>query len=121
MFTGIIEEIGIVTDVREIGDGKSFTIRADKISEELGIGESVNVDGVCLTAVKKFQDSFSVEAVGETLEKTTLWNFHPGRRVNLERALKANGRLGGILCLAMSTALQGSTISVPEGRTFTLN
>ncbi len=95
MFTGIAEEIGVVTDVKEIAGGKRITIKADEILNDLMIGNSINVDGACQTVVGKFSNTFSVETVGETLEKTTFMEFRPGRKVNLERAIKANGRLDG--------------------------
>jgi len=95
MFTGLIEEIGTVKAVKPLGGGLRLCIKADKIMEELKIDDSVALNGVCQTIVSLTQDTFDVEAVEETLRKTTFKNLRPGNRVNLERALKLSSRLGG--------------------------
>ena len=99
MFTGIIEEIGVVEKVSEIRGGKRISIDAEKISRDLADGDSVTVDGVCLTVVHRSLHGFTIEAVGKTLEKTTIGSFRSGRKVNLERAVKSDGRLGGHIVL----------------------
>jgi len=97
MFTGIIEETGTIAVAESRDGGIDFTIRAGLVLDGLRIGDSVAVDGVCLTATSADGDSFTVHAVGSTLERTTLGILTPGRRVNLERALALGERLGGHL------------------------
>jgi riboflavin synthase len=97
MFTGIIEEIGHIQNLSPIPGGKKISIKADKVLEDLKIDQSVSVNGVCLTAVGISGNIFLVEAVGETLEKSTLVNIRPAAAVNLERAMKLDDRLGGHL------------------------
>jgi riboflavin synthase len=95
MFTGIIEEIGTVANKRTITGGIRFTIQAKKILEDLHIGDSINIEGVCQTAVEVSKSTFSCEAVGETLEKTTLGRLNANQKVNLERPLSPTSRMGG--------------------------
>lgn len=96
MFTGLIEEIGYIQNITPIaGGGRQITIQADKILSDLEIDHSVAVSGVCLTVVKNLKDGFTAEAVGETLDKSTLGHIRIGQRVNLERALRMSDRLGG--------------------------
>jgi len=95
VFTGIVEEVGTLTDVREAGNGVVFTIAADEVRKGLGLGDSVAIDGACLTVTALRDGAFSVQAVGTTLGRTTFGGFRAGRRVNLERALALGQRLGG--------------------------
>ena len=95
MFTGIIESVGRVTDVEGDVDGKRLTFESALVTEGLRIGASISVDGVCLTAVAVAGDRFSVEAVVETLDRTTLGRLSAGEGVNLERAMPAGGRFDG--------------------------
>ena len=95
MFTGIIEEIGIVSQIITIPGGKRLKIAARKVLEDLDIDQSIAISGVCLTAVEITENDFSVEAVGETLQKTTIALVRNQTPVNLERALRLNDRLGG--------------------------
>lgn len=95
MFTGIIEEIGEVIAVRNITDQIEMKIQAHKILEDLKVSDSISVDGVCQTVVDREDQEFKIQAVGETLTKTTMGNFRPGRKVNLERSLRLDSRLGG--------------------------
>jgi riboflavin synthase len=95
MFTGIIEEMGIIAGSSPISGGKKITIKADKILDDLTVDHSVSVNGVCLTVVNISGNLFTVDAVGETLEKSTLGNFKISNLVNLERAMKLGDRLGG--------------------------
>jgi len=95
MFTGIIEEIGTLADVREDRGGRIFQIACRTVLEGMRLGDSIAVDGVCLTATEIRPDGFTVEAVGTTLGRTTLGGFTRGRRINLERALALGARLGG--------------------------
>lgn len=95
MFTGIVEEIGTLRDVREAGNGAVFTIAAESVLEGMGLGDSVAVDGACLTVTSLPDGAFTVQAVGTTLGRTTFGAFREGRRVNLERAVALGQRLGG--------------------------
>jgi riboflavin synthase len=95
VFTGIIEETGTV---KEISGGSGYTrlrISAVKILEDTLVGDSINTNGVCLTVVSMDSDSFSVDVMPETVQRTTINKFQPGSRVNLERALRVSDRLGG--------------------------
>jgi riboflavin synthase len=99
MFTGIITEIGNVESVRKQGGGVQLSIKALKSSRELKINDSVAINGVCQTVISKSDGMFVVEAVEETLKKTTLGTFKKGFTVNLELAMKLNDRLGGHIVL----------------------
>lgn len=96
MFTGIVEEVGVVTDVRPVGDSREITIRAPAF-EGLLPGASVSVDGACQTVVRTVEDGFVVESIGTTLSRTILGRYEAGTRVNLERAMMMGGRLDGHL------------------------
>jgi len=95
MFTGLVEEVGRV--VRRVPSGRSvvFHIRGAKVGRSLRKGESIAVNGVCLTVLGRRKNVFSVQAVEETLRKTNLGFVGPGSRVNLERSLLAGSRFGG--------------------------
>jgi riboflavin synthase len=93
MFTGIIEEVG---QIISISDHK-LTVAASKIVRNMGMGDSVAVNGVCLTVIKFDSKSFSVDIMQETINRTNLRTFTPGDRVNLENALTLNKSLGGHL------------------------
>lgn len=95
MFTGLIEEIGIIAAKSSRGNGLRFGIRASLILKGLAIGDSVAINGVCQTVTDIRGSEFSFDTVEETLAKTTLGSFSVNRRVNLERALRADSRLGG--------------------------
>ncbi|HET9581631.1 MAG TPA: riboflavin synthase [Gemmatimonadota bacterium] len=94
MFTGLIEAVGTVRGTEPLGEGVRLSIVAP-FAAELGIGESVAVDGVCLTVVERGAGAFAVEAVRETVARTTVGGWETGKRVNLERALAVGDRLGG--------------------------
>ena len=92
MFTGIIEELGSVVDVREEG----LTVRAAKVLEGAAQGDSICINGVCLTVTAMSGSStFSVDTVPETRRRTNLGDLRPGDPVNLERALRPSDRMGG--------------------------
>jgi riboflavin synthase len=94
VFTGIVETVGKIEDISLSGTNKIFTLSSD-ISDELSIDQSVSHNGVCLTVIEAFNGKHKVEAIQETLIKTNLNNWKIGDQVNLERALKTNGRLDG--------------------------
>lgn len=95
MFTGIIEELGTLTDVSPSGDGVRLTVRAPLAVTDAGHGDSIAVSGVCLTVVDQGDDWFTADVMKQTLDMSTLAGFAPGRAVNIERATAAHGRLGG--------------------------
>lgn len=95
MFTGIVEEVGTILTVRDLGDGREFLIGCTGVREGLALGDSVAVEGVCLTVTELPHEGFVVQAVATTLGRTTVGSFQPGTRVNLERAVTLGTRLGG--------------------------
>jgi len=95
MFTGIVEVVGTVTGVEPRGDRTTLEIEAPTIASDLAVGDSVAVNGGCLTVVGRDASRLCFEAVRETLERTSLGELRVGSRVNLERALRAGGRLDG--------------------------
>ncbi|HEX9614259.1 MAG TPA: riboflavin synthase [Bacteroidota bacterium] len=95
MFTGLIEETGRVVKREARRNTVMFSIRGRKTARSLKAGESIAVDGVCLTALHRRGNMFTVQAVEETLGKTNLGSIREGSLVNLERPLAAGGRLGG--------------------------
>jgi riboflavin synthase len=97
MFTGIIEEIGIVSNVALMTDGVGIKFQADTILKKIRKGDSVAIDGACQTVTQIGQNFFHIQAVGETLAKTTLGSFKKGREINLESSLTLNTPLGGHL------------------------
>jgi len=95
MFTGLIEEIGTVTSRSGSATGAEFTVSSSLVLEDMAIGDSIAVNGVCLTVTRLEKETFSAQAVGETLSKSNLNRLQYGSRVNLERALLPTTRLGG--------------------------
>lgn len=95
MFTGIIEEIGTIKSVQSSKDAIIFTIEAKKIVDDMNLGDSIAVNGVCLTVTQFTTTAFSVDVMPETVKSTSLNTLKQGSRVNLERAMAANGRFGG--------------------------
>jgi riboflavin synthase len=97
MFTGIIEELGHVRRVEQRGDNARIFIEARLVTEDIHEGDSVAVNGVCLTALNVEKDSFAADVSRETLDRSTLGRLRPGARVNLERSVTPATRLGGHL------------------------
>ena len=109
MFTGIVSHTGSLRSVRRSGDVLRLQIHAAGVARDLGRGESVAVNGVCLTAVRSGRRRFTVEVVDETLARTNLGCLRRGDRVNLELAARLSDRLGGHL-------VQGHVDGVAEAR-----
>ncbi len=97
MFTGLVEEMGVVKVVAKSPGGARVTILASRILGDLAVGASISVNGVCLTAVEVLTSEFSVEVSPETLSVTALGSLAVGVPVNLERAMRVNERIGGHL------------------------
>ncbi|MCI3920234.1 riboflavin synthase [Paenibacillus sp. TRM 82003] len=95
MFTGLIEEIGTLQSVTRQGEALVLTIRAKKVLEGVALGDSIAVNGVCLTAIRFDATSVAMDVMPETYRRTTLSGLKPGDRVNLERAMLATARFGG--------------------------
>ncbi len=95
MFTGIVEEIGIVKSLEFKANGAKIVIGCQKVVEDVKIGDSIAIDGVCQTVIAFNSSEFSAEISDETLKVTTLGNLKSGNTVNLERALTLSSRLGG--------------------------
>ncbi len=91
MFTGIVEEVGVVAKISDNG----MTVRATKVTEDMKLGDSIAVNGACLTAVSFDRTEFSVDLSPETMRRTSLGQLSVGGPVNLERALLASDRMGG--------------------------
>jgi riboflavin synthase len=95
MFTGLVEETGTVQKTLRKSGVLELEISARKVLDDLNIDDSININGVCQTIVRRSASTFTVQAVQETLRKTTLGSLKKGNRVNLERALLSSSRLGG--------------------------
>lgn len=95
MFTGIIEELGTVSGVQELDDSIRLKVSGKLVRSDLAQGESVSVNGVCLTAAEITDDGFVADVMLETLNRTSLRGIAEGDRVNLERAMSGAGRFGG--------------------------
>ena len=115
MFTGIIEEKGTVKHISLAGISGSIAIRAKKVLGGTKIGDSIAVNGVCLTVVTLQPDGFTADVMAETIRRTSLGSCRPGDSVNLERAMAADGRFGGHI-VAGHIDGTGTVLSVmPEG------
>ncbi|MQW76245.1 riboflavin synthase [Nocardioides sp. dk4132] len=129
MFTGIVEELGTVEAVEDLGDAIRLTIRATTVLEDTGLGDSIAVNGCCLTVAERTADTWVADVMQETLDKTSLQGVGPGDRVNLERAVTVEKRLGGhivqghvdgvgtILARTPSEHWELVEVSVPAGLT----
>ncbi|KXG11129.1 Riboflavin synthase [Anoxybacillus sp. P3H1B] len=95
MFTGIIEEMGTIEQMNHSGEAITVTIRAEKVLEDVRLGDSIAVNGVCLTVTSFTARSFTVDVMPETIRATSLRMLSKGSKVNLERAMGAGGRFGG--------------------------
>jgi len=113
MFTGLVEETGKLKNKLKTGNGFQLTFSAEKILDDLDVGSSISVNGCCLTVVKREGNTFSVDTIEETLKKTNLGALELNSRVNLERPLKADARLGGHFVLG-HVDTTGTVIEVEE-------
>ncbi len=95
MFTGIVEELGTVVGLEDQGDAIRLTVNGPLVTSDAGGGDSISVNGCCLTVVTRADGSFTADVMRETLAKTSLGAFQTGTRVNLERAVTPTTRLGG--------------------------
>ena len=95
MFTGIVEEIGKIAGIQKGAKSAVLTIQADKVLEDVHIGDSIAVNGVCLTVTSFEKNTYTADVMNETLQRSSLGSLSVGSSVNLERAMAANGRFGG--------------------------
>ncbi len=95
MFTGIIQEIGTIVTIGRKRNASELTISVSALPDDIKTGDSIAIEGVCLTVTSRTANSFTVDAVEETLSRSTLNYFRQGERVNVEYALKTGDRLGG--------------------------
>ena len=99
MFTGIVEEVGTILSMQKGTSSIKLNISANKILEDLKIGDSVSVNGICLTVTTLNDKAFTADAMHETLNKTSLSTIKKGSKINLERAMPISGRIGGHIVL----------------------
>lgn len=95
MFTGLIEEVGTVAALERSGDSATLAISCTTVLEDARVGDSIAVNGCCLTVTTRSDDTFTCDMMGETLDRTALSDLAAGAPVNLERAMVAGARLGG--------------------------
>ncbi len=115
MFTGLIEEIGAVAAITRNGPGARLTIRCQTVLEGIALGDSVAVNGACLTATEITDSSFAVDCVAETLSRTAIGTLEVGTPVNLERAMRLGDRLGGHLVQGHIDGTGEVVALTPEG------
>jgi riboflavin synthase len=115
MFTGLVEALGVVRRLETEGDGRRLVVSEPAIAPQLTLGESVAVNGCCLTVVGVEGDAFSFQAGPETLRRTNLGELRLGDRVNLERSLRAGDRLGGHLVQGHIDDLGRIVSRAPQG------
>lgn len=95
MFTGIIEEVGTLLAARKASKSESLTIEAPYVLQDAKVGDSIAVNGICLTATSISGNTFTADVMAETMRRTSLGTLYTGSKVNLERAMAAGGRFGG--------------------------
>ncbi|HUL20960.1 MAG TPA: riboflavin synthase [Thermodesulfobacteriota bacterium] len=117
MFTGIVEDAGKITRIEHKGQEKRLTLELPSHLTELQLGDSLNINGVCLTVVQKNEQRIEVDLSLETLQKTTLSELKEGDQVNLERALRLSDRLGGHIVTGHVDGI-GEIAESREGRGF---
>ncbi|MBV9794198.1 MAG: riboflavin synthase [Actinobacteria bacterium] len=97
MFTGIVEELGEVVAIEDLGDAARLTVRGPQVTSDVSNGDSIAVNGVCLTVTSAAAEQFTADVMRETLTRSSLGALAPGARVNLERSVRLADRLGGHL------------------------
>ncbi|MGB7449395.1 MAG: riboflavin synthase [Ornithinimicrobium sp.] len=95
MFTGIVEELGVVTSITRLGDSARLRIRGEVVTQDAGHGDSISVNGVCLTVTETEGGAFSTDVMAQTLAHSSIGALVTGSAVNLERAVRSDGRFGG--------------------------
>lgn len=121
MFTGIVEELGSLEQMHRAADSYRLAFHANKVLEGVNLGDSIAVNGICLTVTSFGERYFTADAVPETVQRTTLASLRPGSKVNLERAMAAGGRFGGHF---VSGHIDGTAVlshKAKEGNAFVLH
>ena len=121
MFTGIIEEVGTIREQRVQAEGAVITVAAETIMRDIAVGDSIAVNGVCLTAVRLLSDAFVADISEETLRRSTFRKAEIGAHVNLERALAAGGRLGGHIMQGHVDDVGQMISRTPSGKGFEIS
>jgi len=121
MFTGIVEELGTVAALESHGAGARITISAQHVTTDTSNGDSIAVNGVCLTALDVTTTMFAADVSPETLDRTTLGTLRPGSRVNLERSVTPATRLGGHLVQGHVDGRGTYLSAVPTGDFYTVS
>lgn len=115
MFTGLIESQGIITRVERIAGGMRIEVYAPDFGRDMAIGDSIAVDGVCLTVAKFIRGAFIADVSAETLSRSSLQHLRQGSKVNLERALRLSDRLGGHIVSGHVDAVGRLEMRQPQG------
>ncbi len=115
MFTGIVTDVGEILAVDPLEVGRRLTVSTSYDTAGIALGASIACNGACLTVVEKGEGQFAVDVSGETLAKTTVGEWTAGRRINLERALRAEDELGGHLVLGHVDGLARVALLTREG------
>jgi riboflavin synthase len=115
MFTGIIEELGAVVSLMPRASGALLAVRCSTVMEDMTLGASIAVNGVCLTATELRPDGFTADVASESLSRSNLGELRPGARVNLERALTPASRMGGHIVLGHVDATGEFLSLAPQG------
>ena len=97
MFTGIVEDLGEIVEVEELTEAARITVRSTVVTEDARLGDSIAVNGVCLTVISVTDGTFTADVMRETLDRSSLSKAHPEDKVNLERSVRLSDRLGGHL------------------------
>ena len=116
MFTGLIECEGVITRAERVSGGMRLEVYSPEFGRDMAIGDSIAVDGVCLTVVKFIRGAFLTDVSAETLERTTLGGLQQGSKVNLERALRLSDRLGGHLVSGHIDGVGKIELKQPAGK-----
>ena len=121
MFSGIVEAIGTIRDVVDLESTRRFRVDVPAFAGDLGLGDSVSVDGACLTVTELGETGFSVDVIGTTLDRTVAGGYVEGSRVNLERALQVGDRLDGHIVQGHVDAIGQLMSSVKDGEFWLLD
>lgn len=116
MFTGLVECEGVITRAERVSGGMRLEVYAPEFGRDMAIGDSIAVDGVCLTVVKFIRGAFLTDVSSETLERSTLGSVRQGSKVNLERALRLSDRLGGHLVSGHIDGMGSMELRQPNGK-----
>lgn len=116
MFTGIVQDIGVIKSITPNSEGVGIVVSSEKLASSLAVGDSVSINGVCQTATEIQGPNFKVQAVKPTLDKTTLKYFQPQQKVNLELALRPMDRLGGHMVTGHVNGMGRIVRVIPKGK-----